>query len=37
LQLGQSSVDLTVRRHGPEVSLQILRNEGQIRVAVVYS
>ena len=37
LRLGQASVDLTVRRHGPEVSLQILRNEGQIRVAVVYS
>jgi glycogen debranching enzyme len=37
LQLCQSSVDLTVRRHGADVSLQILRNEGQIRVAVVYS
>ncbi len=37
LQLGRSSVDLTVRRHGADVSLQILRNDGQIRVAVVYS
>jgi len=37
LQLGESSVDLTVRRHGADVSLQILRNDGQIRVAVVYS
>jgi glycogen debranching enzyme len=37
LHLGRSSVDLSVRRHGPDVSLQILRNEGQIRVAVVYS
>jgi len=36
LRLGRSSVDLTVRRHGSDVSLQILRNEGQIRVAVVY-
>lgn len=37
LQLGRSSVDLTVRRYGADVSLQILRNEGQIRVAVVLS
>jgi len=37
LRLGQSSVDLIVRRHGTDVSLQLLRNEGQIRVAVVYS
>jgi hypothetical protein len=37
LRLGESSVDLTVRRHGADVSLQILRNDGQIRVAVVYS
>src|SRR3954453_9219519 len=37
LQLGRSSVDLTVRRHGSDVSLQILRNEWQIRVTVVYS
>ena len=37
LQLGQSSVDLTVRRHGKDVSLQILRNDGQIGVKVIYS
>ncbi|EFI50859.1 amylo-alpha-1,6-glucosidase [Afipia sp. 1NLS2] len=37
LQLGQSSVDLLVRRHGTEVSLQVLRNDGQIRVAAVYA
>ena len=37
LRLGNASVDLTVRRYGEDVSLQILRNEGQIRVAVVYS
>jgi glycogen debranching enzyme len=37
LQLGGSSVDLTVRRHGKDVSLQILRNDGQIGVKVVYS
>jgi glycogen debranching enzyme len=37
LRLGQSAVDLMVRRHGTEVSLQVLRNEGQIRVAAVYA
>jgi hypothetical protein len=26
-----------VRRHGNDVSLQVLRNEGQIMVAAVYS
>jgi len=26
-----------VRRHGSDVSLQVLRNEGQIMVAAVYS
>jgi hypothetical protein len=28
---------LMVRRHGNDVSLQVLRNEGQIMVAAVYS
>ena len=37
LRLGQSVVDLTLRRHGNDVSLQVLRNEGHIRVAAVYS
>jgi glycogen debranching enzyme len=37
LRLGQSIVDLMLRRHGTEVSLQVLRNEGQIMVAAVYS
>jgi len=37
LRLGDASVDLTVRRHGEEVSLQILRNDGDVRVGVVYS
>jgi glycogen debranching enzyme len=36
LRLGQSVVDLMLRRHGNDVSLQVLRNEGQIRVAAVY-
>ena len=36
LRLGQSAVDLMLRRHGNDVSLQVLRNEGQIRVAAIY-
>jgi glycogen debranching enzyme len=37
LRLGSSSVDLMLRRHAHDVSIQVLRNEGQIRVAAVYS
>jgi glycogen debranching enzyme len=37
LRLGQSAVDLMLRRHGTDVSLQVLRNEGRIKVAAVYS
>jgi glycogen debranching enzyme len=37
LRLGKSAVDLMLRRHGTDVSLQVLRNEGQIKVAAVYS
>lgn len=37
LRLGQSTVDLMLRRHDTDVSLQVLRNEGHIRVAAVYS
>jgi glycogen debranching enzyme len=37
LRLGQSIVDLMLRRHGNDVSLQVLRNEGHIRVAAIYS
>ena len=35
LQLGPSSVDLRVRRHGDDVSLEVLRTRGQIRVSIV--
>jgi glycogen debranching enzyme len=37
LRLGQSAVDLMLHRHGTDVSLQVLRNEGQISVTAVYS
>jgi glycogen debranching enzyme len=35
LQLGPSSVDLRVRRHGDEVSLEVMRTRGQIQVSIV--
>ncbi len=37
LCLGQSSVDLSIRRQGSDISLQVLRSKGQIRVSAVYS
>ena len=37
LHLGRSTVDLMLRRHGHDVSIQVLRNEGHIRIAAVYS
>jgi glycogen debranching enzyme len=36
LRLGHSTVDLMLRRHGSDVSIQVLRNEGQIRISAVY-
>ena len=35
LRLGASSVDLRVRRHDNEVSLEVLRTRGQIQVSIV--
>jgi glycogen debranching enzyme len=35
LQLGPSSVDLRVHRHGDKVSLEVLRTRGQIQVSIV--
>ena len=35
LRLGPSSVDLRLRRHGEEVSLEVLRTRGQIQVSIV--
>ena len=37
LQLGASSADLRVRRHGDEVSLEVMKTRGQIQVSVVLS
>jgi glycogen debranching enzyme len=35
LQLGPSSVDLRVSRHGDEVALEVLRTRGRIQVSIV--
>jgi glycogen debranching enzyme len=35
LRLGPSSVDLRVRRHGDEVSLEVLQTRGRIQVSIV--
>jgi glycogen debranching enzyme len=37
LQLGVSSADLRVRRHGDEVSLEVMKTKGQIQVSIVLS
>ena len=37
LRLMQSSVDIRLRRHESEVSLEILRRRGQVRVSIVYT
>jgi hypothetical protein len=36
LQLKQSSVDLKVRRHANDVSVEILERRGQIQVSIVF-
>jgi glycogen debranching enzyme len=37
LQLGASRTDLSVRRHGDEVSVELLRTRGKVQVSVVHS
>ena len=37
LRLGNSSLDLAIGRHDGEVSLRVLRREGQLRVAAVHT
>ena len=37
LRLGQSVVDVMLRKHGDDVSLRVLRNEGRIIISAVYS
>jgi glycogen debranching enzyme len=35
LRLGSSSVDLRIRRHGEDVSLEVIRTRGQVQVSLV--
>jgi hypothetical protein len=35
LQLGTSTVDLRIHRHGDDVSMEVLRRRGQIQVSIV--
>ncbi len=37
LELGASSADLRLRRHGDEVSLEVMRTRGKIQVSIVLS
>jgi hypothetical protein len=37
LRLGEASLDLQIRRHKEEVSLEIQRTQGNIQVSVVFS
>jgi glycogen debranching enzyme len=37
LRLGNASVDLAIGRHGEEVSLRVLRREGQLRVTAIHT
>jgi glycogen debranching enzyme len=36
VRLGSSAIDLTLRKYGEDVSLQVLRNEGRVLVSTVY-
>lgn len=36
LTLGKSSIDLAIRQHETDISLRILRNDGNMRVSVTY-
>jgi len=36
LRLGKASIDFAVRQHRNDISLRVLRNEGNIRVSILY-
>jgi glycogen debranching enzyme len=36
LRLGKSSLDLAIRQHANDISLHILRNDGNMRVSITY-
>ena len=35
LRLGSSAIDLTIRRHGEDVSMEVLRRRGEVQVSIV--
>jgi glycogen debranching enzyme len=35
LQLGSSTIDLRIRRHGDDISMEVLRRRGEIQVSIV--
>jgi len=35
LRLGSSCVDLRIRRHGDDVSMEVLRSQGKVQVSIV--
>jgi hypothetical protein len=35
LRLGSSTVDLRVRRHGEDVSMEVLRRRGEVQISIV--
>jgi hypothetical protein len=37
LRLGETTVDLAVRRHGKDTSIQLIRSQGEVRVSSLYS
>ena len=37
LRLGETTVDLSVRRHGEDISLQLIRSRGEVQVSALYS
>jgi len=37
LKLGETTVDLSVRRHANDISIQIIRSQGEVRVSALYS
>jgi len=37
LSLGETSVDLRLRRHGEDVSLEVLRSRGRVQVSMVFA
>jgi len=36
LRLAETTVDLSIRRHGDDVSVQLIRSRGKVRVSTVY-